>query len=240
MEVNRKGQNWDINRLYALLEEASRGGPVEIDVKALLDALSVIYDAIQSTVGGIVITNTGGEITYVNPSFLKMFGFQSEEHVLGRDAGDLFLENGIKGLNEVTRIIMTAPGDTAEFTVLNKEDIPFDVEVSCSNVTNQEGMIVGKMASFVNISRRKKVEREKEELIQRLQDSLAKIKTLRGLLPICASCKKIRDDTGYWHQVEAYVTDHSEANFSHSLCPQCVKRLYPDYITIKLQESGLI
>jgi hypothetical protein len=52
---------------------------------------------------------------------------------------------------------------------------------------------------------------------------------LSGLLPICAACKKIRDDKGYWHQVEEYVRDHSEADFSHSICPDCVRRLYPEF-----------
>jgi len=61
-----------------------------------------------------------------------------------------------------------------------------------------------------------------------LQSALTEIKTLQGILPICASCKKIRDDSGYWHQVEAYVQNHSEAEFSHSLCPDCARKLYPD------------
>jgi hypothetical protein len=54
------------------------------------------------------------------------------------------------------------------------------------------------------------------------------VKTLSGLLPICASCKKIRDDSGYWTQVEVYVRDHTEADFTHSICPECAKKLYPD------------
>ncbi|GAB4547249.1 MAG: hypothetical protein Kow0063_41880 [Anaerolineae bacterium] len=52
---------------------------------------------------------------------------------------------------------------------------------------------------------------------------------LSGLLPICASCKKIRDDEGYWHSVEVYIRDHSEADFSHGICPDCMQKLYPDY-----------
>ncbi len=60
-----------------------------------------------------------------------------------------------------------------------------------------------------------------------LQEALAKIKTLSGLLPICASCKKIRDDKGYWNRIETYISDHSEAEFSHSICPECTKKLYP-------------
>ncbi|MBU6400535.1 MAG: response regulator, partial [Verrucomicrobia bacterium] len=68
---------------------------------------------------------------------------------------------------------------------------------------------------------------ERQQLIVELQDTLAKVKTLTGLLPICASCKKIRDDQGYWKQVETYVAEHSDAKFSHGLCPDCVRKLYP-------------
>ena len=75
---------------------------------------------------------------------------------------------------------------------------------------------------------RKRAEIEKDKLIIELKDALQKVKTLSGLLPICASCKKIRDDNGYWSQIEAYIQTHSEAEFSHSICPDCAKQLYPD------------
>jgi len=64
--------------------------------------------------------------------------------------------------------------------------------------------------------------------VAELEDALASVNQLSGLLPICASCKKIRDDKGYWTQIEAYIHDHSEAEFSHSICPDCVQRLYGD------------
>ena len=66
--------------------------------------------------------------------------------------------------------------------------------------------------------------------IEELRRALDQIKTLRGIIPICASCKKIRDDNGYWKQVEVYIRDHSEAEFSHGICPECVKELYPKYM----------
>jgi uncharacterized PurR-regulated membrane protein YhhQ (DUF165 family) len=78
------------------------------------------------------------------------------------------------------------------------------------------------------IEHRKAVEREKEELIRELQRVLSEVKTLRGFLPICANCKKIRDDEGYWQQIEQYVEEHSEAVFSHGLCPDCADLLYPE------------
>ena len=81
----------------------------------------------------------------------------------------------------------------------------------------------------VDVTERVKAEEELKKLNSELQASLAKVKLLRGLLPICASCKKIRDDTGYWNQVETYVADHSEAEFSHGICPECAARLYPGF-----------
>ncbi len=80
----------------------------------------------------------------------------------------------------------------------------------------------------LDISGRVEVEKEKEALINQLKDTLSQVKQLSGLLPICAACKKIRDDKGYWNQIESYIKKHSEANFSHGLCPECARKLYPD------------
>jgi hypothetical protein len=68
-----------------------------------------------------------------------------------------------------------------------------------------------------------------------LEEALSRVKLLSGLLPICASCKKIRDDKGYWNQIESYIREHSEAEFSHGICPECIKKLYPDYYEKKIQ-----
>jgi hypothetical protein len=64
---------------------------------------------------------------------------------------------------------------------------------------------------------------------EELKAALANVKTLRGLLPICATCKRVRDDQGYWNQIEAYLSSHSDAHFTHGICPECAKKLYPDY-----------
>ena len=79
------------------------------------------------------------------------------------------------------------------------------------------------------ITRRKQAEKEREKLIAELQDAASKIKILRGMLPICTSCKKIRDDKGYWKQIESYIREHSEAEFTHSMCPICAKKFYPEF-----------
>jgi PAS domain-containing protein len=80
-----------------------------------------------------------------------------------------------------------------------------------------------------DITIRKNAEVEKERLIKELQNALGQVRELSGLLPICASCKSIRDDKGYWTRLEAYLCAHSKAEFSHGICPDCAKKLYPEY-----------
>lgn len=81
----------------------------------------------------------------------------------------------------------------------------------------------------LEIDERKQAEKEREKLVLELREALSKIKLLSGFLPICSSCKKIRNDNGYWEQIEIYIRDHSEAEFSHGICPECAEKLYPEY-----------
>lgn len=99
-----------------------------------------------------------------------------------------------------------------------------------------EKKIAERTSELVNINKqlqqeieiRKKAEAHKEMIISDLQKTLKEVKTLRGLSPICSSCKKVRDDKGYWNQIESYIQAHSDAEFSHGICPECAKKLYPD------------
>lgn|GEM_PF-2140542 len=84
------------------------------------------------------------------------------------------------------------------------------------------------------IASRKRAESEKEQVIRELQEALGRIRTLSGLLPICASCKKIKDDKGYWNQIESYVSEHSEAEFSHGYCPECAAKFREEIAKLKI------
>ena len=75
-----------------------------------------------------------------------------------------------------------------------------------------------------------KAHKKEQQVVRKLEASIKEIKILRGILPICASCKKIRDDKGYWKEVEDYIENRSEAQFSHSICPECAKKLYSEYL----------
>jgi CHASE3 domain sensor protein len=87
------------------------------------------------------------------------------------------------------------------------------------------------------IAKRRKVAKEREKLIEELRHALSQVKELSGLLPICASCKNIKDDEGYWSQIETYIRDHSAAEFSHSICPTCIEKLYPEFAHIITQKQ---
>jgi len=99
---------------------------------------------------------------------------------------------------------------------------------TATRLYNTRGQVIGAIESLRDITAAKKSEKEREKLIVELQEALGEVRALSGLLPICSSCKKIRDDKGYWNQIESYIRDHSEAQFSHSICPECARELYPD------------
>ena len=101
-------------------------------------------------------------------------------------------------------------------------------EVGGWNHISRMGMSVGVTFSTATGDYRIYSEKHVDELIKDLQRALADVKTLSGLLPICAGCKKIRDDRGYWQQVEEYISNRSEARFTHGYCPDCIRRLYPE------------
>ena len=90
---------------------------------------------------------------------------------------------------------------------------------------DSDGLLEGFICDF---SDRKKHEEEKDIALRRLQNVIDEIKTLRGIIPICSSCKNIRNDKGAWEQLEAYINKHTEANFSHGICPDCIRKIYPD------------
>jgi PAS domain S-box-containing protein len=97
--------------------------------------------------------------------------------------------------------------------------------VAQSEIVDRYGEVAGTVLTLHDVTRQIANQREREELIEALQQALADVSQLSGLLPICAECKKIRSDEGYWTQLEAYLERHSNATFTHSLCPDCLRRL---------------
>jgi len=101
-----------------------------------------------------------------------------------------------------------------------------DVEVFSGPITRDGEEVL--YSIIHDISERKTHEQKRDQLIAKLEQALAEIKTLRGILPICASCKKIRDGAGNWTKIETYISQHSEVDFTHGICPDCLSQLYPE------------
>ncbi len=120
-----------------------------------------------------------------------------------------------------------AKSEPTEATFVAKDEQKFFVEGRC-NPKLEDGKPVELLGIFRNITERKLLQDEKEQLIADLKEALSKVQALEGILPICASCKMIRDENGGWTQIEAYIRERSSAQFSHGICPGCAKKLYPD------------
>ena len=143
----------------------------DTDVSILKDAFKMLYDAINSTVGGVVITNRDGMITYVNSSFLKLFGYATNKEIIGLNASELFASKKIKKISDVSAIIDMAQGETEEFVVQDKDGSTFTVEVKTSNVSDATGKVIGRMASFVNITEQKNLEKDIQKHLEELEQS---------------------------------------------------------------------
>ena len=186
----------------------------------------------ESAKDAIISADSEGIIISCNKATQNLFGYQKQE-IIGRPLTVLmpepFIEPHSRAMaNHVKTGESRVIGQTVELAGLTKGGLEFPLELSIS--TWKMGGETYYTGIIRDISLRKQAEAERNQLIKSLQDSLAKIKTLRGMLPICAACKNIRDDKGYWNQIETYIHNHSEAQFSHGICPQCVEKLYPDYV----------
>jgi len=116
-----------------------------------------------------------------------------------------------------------------ELQLQRKDGSTIDVSLNVSAVRDEKGNILRSRSVWRDITKRKAVEAEREELIENLQEALKEIKTLKGILPICSFCKKVRDDKGRWEHLEVYVHKYSDANISHGVCPECAKEHYPGF-----------
>lgn len=180
----------------------------------------------------IIQMNDYGKITYWNEAAGKIFGYTWEE-VKGKDLHEIlvpekYLSMFKKGFKKF-KIGGQGPaiGKTLELSALRKDGTEFQVELSLSSY--QENGKWQSVGIVRDISERKMAEKERDQLIENLKSALGEIQTLKGIVPICASCKKIRDDKGFWNHLETYIQEHSQAEFSHGICPDCQKKLYPEF-----------
>lgn len=190
------------------------------------ERLKLFSQALEEAVDGIQITDLDGYIVYSNKAVQEIYGFSSNEfagkHVNTMNANPSFAQDVI-----IPSIKATGRWN-GELMVVHKDGREFPIWLSASMVMDERDQPVAMVGVIKDMTRRKAADKEREVLISELKEALSKIKTLSGLLPICAWCKKIHDDKGYWKKVETYVEEHSDASFTHGICPECLKKVSPD------------
>lgn len=194
----------------------------------------------------LLVEDNPGDSLLIREELLEAFGPELEvtavetcrralDALRSRDFQVVLLDLSLpdsRGLDTVEAVRRQAP-DVPIVVFSGDEDQ--ETALQALRVGAQDYLVKGKadtnllMRALRYACERKRLEAEREHLIGQLQDALATVKQLTGLLPICASCKRIRDEQGTWETVEEYIREHTDADFSHGICPECLKKLYPEF-----------
>lgn len=212
---------------YEELERRLRD--LEVVVRERKASAKYLEGVINNIGDPLFVKDDQSRLLMVNDSFCTLFGL-AREHIIGK-----------------TLVEKVPPNEQESFLKIDREVIATGVE----NITEESLTVEGQPAQTIHsrktrfigdegevfligvirdITERKLAEDKRVELIDELKRTLSEVKTLQGYLPICAHCKNIRDDKGYWNRIEAYISEHSDAVFSHSVCPDCVQQHYSDIL----------
>jgi PAS domain S-box-containing protein len=193
--------------------------------RALKESEELYQSLFEKNTSMILLVNPdSGRVVDANPAACAFYGFSRYQmkHLKVTDFNILKEDE----LREDIQKAVSGKKNHFEFEHKAADGSIRDVEVFAGPIKLQERTL---LCSIIHdVSAKKQAEKERDVLISDLQSALNEIKVLRGILPICANCKKIRDDSGYWENIESYINKHSDASFSHGICPDCVRELYPD------------
>jgi len=209
---------------FGLYQDITDRLQAENEVRARTTQLDAL---IRNSPLAIVVLDAEQRIQMCNPAFEQLFFYRQAE-IMGAQL-DALLAPPEEALNaeDITRRVSHGAKVKASGRRRRRDGTLVEVEIHAVPLV-VEGKTVGAYALYDDITERRRHEVERERLVAELREALKNVKTLSGLLPICASCKKIRDDKGYWNRIETFLREHSQAEFSHGICPDCAKKLYPD------------
>ena len=180
----------------------------------------------ENSMDGILLTSPDGRIFDANPSACSILGRTREEIIAARREG--LMDTSDPELARLVEERRRTGKIRGVLAARHPDGTTFPIEISSVVFPDTEGNEFTCII-FRDISGRKRAEAEREHLIIELQEALSKVKLLSGLLSICASCKKIRNERGQWEVLETYIRNRSAADFSHGLCLECLQKLYPQF-----------
>ncbi|EMS79692.1 PAS domain-containing protein [Desulfotignum phosphitoxidans] len=196
----------------------------QVELEALKERYFDLYDL--APVGYCTISESGLFLE-VNLAAATMLGSTRKALVKQPISRFIFKEDQDIYYLHREKLFKTGEPQSCELRMVKSDTTTFWVNIEATVTRDHDGISVCR-ALVNSITERKQLEAGREQLISELREALAQVKTMSGLLPICSHCKKIRDDKGYWKQIESYIHEHSDAEFSHSICQECAKKYYPD------------
>jgi PAS domain S-box-containing protein len=213
----------NLSRLVPAIEreiEAAQSRRARVQAENQARYLAAIVESSDDAIYGMKLDGT---VVSWNRSAERIYGFRAGE-IIGRNVSILYPDERLDELiDTMERVKRGDHVGHSETTRVRKGGRQVPMAVTISPMKNGDNKISGASVIGQDITSRRRDELERIKLIQELTDALGRAKTLAGLLPICACCKRIRDDQGYWQQVELYISEHSDAVFSHGICPECLK-----------------
>ena len=220
-----RGKDGEILGFHEIIEDITEK---KLAAEKLLREKNFLDSLIKSLPGVMYLFDESGRFLMWNDTLEKVTGYSVSEIKKMHPLDLIAPEDKEKTGNAIKKAFSEKQAVVeAKFSTKKGLEIPFYF-TGISFINNGSNYLVG---MGIDISDRIKSEREKENLIAELREALSNVKLLSGLLPICASCKKIRDDKGYWNKIETYIKERSEAEFTHSICPGCAQKLYPNLVT---------
>lgn len=175
----------------------------------------------------ITVQDLEGNILAWNKGAVKMYGWSEQEALKMNIRQIVPPAKTSEARKLITRISQNKEVESFETTRLTADGRLLDVWLTVTALPDDQGYPTAVATTERDITAHKQTEKEKNDLIKQLQKALAEAKTLRGIIPICMICKKIRDDQGEWEEVEVYIHKHSGADFSHGICPDCLQEHFP-------------
>lgn len=189
---------------------------------------------VQSSDEAIIVHDLDGNITLWNKGAQKMYGWPESQALKMNIKQIVPPEKAEESMKMIRDIAKRKKVPSFETKRLTADGRILEVWLTTTALLNQEGTPLALATTERDITGHKQAVKEKNEFIKKLQKTntllqktLSETKTLRGIIPICLICKQIRNDKGYWEQVEVYVHNHSEADFSHGICPDCMQKKFP-------------
>ena len=180
----------------------------------------------ENGMDGLMLTAPDGSIFDANPAACRIFGRTREEILLAGRPG--LIDTADPRLGRLIAERARTGIAHGELNARRRDGTTFPIEISSVVFATSEGE-VRTCLIIRDITPRKAADAERERLIHDLREALGRVKKLTGLLPMCAACRKIRDKEGFWHHLEVYIREHTEADFSHGICQDCREKLYPEY-----------